>query len=133
VTELLLELLRAIGMSALKKRCRSLPKGDAARKVLREILGALPAAKILRRDGSPLGTCAEIAAKLQMVQGYASDREISMATTLSIVDGALDLGHDKRHPLQIGMALASARLERARNTPMPIGENPEATPVADTA
>jgi hypothetical protein len=45
-------------------------------------------------------------------------------TTLSIVDGALDLGYDKRRPLQIGMALASARLERARNTPMPIGEDP---------
>jgi len=31
-----------------------------------------------------------------MVEGCASDREISMATTLSIVDGALDLGQGKR-------------------------------------
>ena len=133
VTELLPELLRAIGMSALEKRCRSLPKGEAARKVVSEILGALRAAKILRRDASPLSTCAEIAATLQMVQGYASDRKISMATTLSIVDGTLDLGHDKRRPLQIGMALANARLERARNTPMPIEEEPEAAPVTETA
>ena len=46
-------------------------------------------------------------------QAYASDREISMAATLSIVDCALDLGQYKRRPLQIGMALANARLERA--------------------
>ena len=135
VTELLPELLRAIGMSALENRCRSLPKGEAARKVVSEILRALRAAKILRGDASLLSTCAEIAATLQMVQGHASDREISMATTLSIVDGALDLGQDKRRPLQIGMALANARLERARNTPMPIREDPEAesTPVMDMA
>jgi hypothetical protein len=80
----------------------------------------------VRGVASPLSTCAELAATLQMVQGYASDRTISMATTLSIVDGALDLGHYKRRPMQIGMALANARLERARNTPMPIEEDPEA-------
>ena len=95
---------------------------------MNEILRALRAAKILRGDASPLSTCAEIT-----VQGYASDRKISMATTLSIVDGALDLGHNKRRPLQIGMALANARLERARNTPMPIEENPEAASVTEAA
>jgi hypothetical protein len=88
-----------------------------------------------RRDASPLSTCAETAAKLQMAQAYASDREISMATTLSTVDGALDLGQCKRRPLQIGMALANARLERARNTPKTIEENSEveAGSVTETA
>ena len=87
--------------------CRSLPKGEAAKKVVNEILRALRAAKILRGDASPLSTCAAIT-----VQGYASDPKISIATTLSIVDGALDLGHNKRRPLQIG------------NTPMPTEEIP---------
>jgi hypothetical protein len=130
VTELLPELLRAIGMWHWRSDagCRSLPKGEAARKVVNEILRALRAAKILRGDASPLSTCAEIT-----VQSYASDRKISMATTLSIVDGALDLGHNKRRPLQIGMALANARLARARNTPMPIEENPEAASVTEAA
>jgi hypothetical protein len=106
---LLPELLRAIDMTALEKRCRSLPKGEAAREVVSEILKALRAARILRREASPLSTCAEIAPTLQMVQDYASDREISMSITLSIIDGALWGGQKTPAAYRHGLGERSTR------------------------